>query len=309
MTFQIPQEQDHVVGLLPTYVNGTLEQQSAERVNTHLLYCEACQREYASWKALQGAAQFAVASVPAPSSMYVMNAVWAKIDAAPQKISPFNWFRSHILLHCWLILKAQVRIIHRSIWIASALVILFGAVLASIALSTSPTHNHWQQITLFLSLIATVTAASGSAFIYGPENDAGLELTLATPTSIRFVMLSRMVLVVGYDFALSAIASIAITLIFGGSLWGIMQLWVGPMLLLSSITLALSLLIGSWLAMLVSFILELIQALPLSLTHHMPMLQMANPTTWQTTPTILLLAVLFVLFALFYAPRQPKLAE
>lgn len=308
MTFQIPQEQDHVVGLLPAYVNGTLEQQGAERVNTHLLYCEACQREYASWKALQDAAQFAVASVPAPS-MLVMNSVWAKIDAAPQKVSPLHWFLSRILLHFWLILQAQVRIIHRSIWIASALVILFGAVLASIALSMSPTHNHWQQITLFLSLITTVTAASGSAFIYGPENDAGLELTLATPTSIRFVMLSRIVLVVGYDFALSAIVSIAITLVFGGSLWDIMQLWVGPMLLLSSITLALSLLIGSWLAMLTSFILELIQALPLSLTQHMPVLQMANPTTWQTTPTILLLAVLFILFALFYAPRQPKLAE
>ena len=304
MTFQIPQEQDHVVGLLPAYVNGTLVQQSAERVNTHLLDCEACQREYASWKALQDATQFAVASVPAPS-MNVMNAVWAKIDAAPQKASPF----SHTLLHFWLILKAQVRIIHRSIWIASALVILFGAVLASVALSISTAHNHWQQITLFLSLITTVTAASGSAFIYGPENDAGLELTLATPTSIRFVMLSRMVLVVGYDFALSAIASIAITLVFGGSLWDIMQLWVGPMLLLSSITLALSLLIGSWLAMLTSFILELIQALPLSLTQHMPVLQMANPTTWQTTPTILLIAALFILFALFYAPRQPKLAE
>ncbi|MEO8972907.1 MAG: zf-HC2 domain-containing protein [Ktedonobacteraceae bacterium] len=308
MTFQVPQEHQHVLGLLPAYVNKTLEQQSAELVQVHLLQCETCQREYSSWEALKDAAQFAVASAPAPS-INIMSQVWAKIDAAPQKVSPLSWFLSHILLHFWLILKAQVRIIHKSIWIASALVILFGGVLASIALYSSTAHNHWQQITLFLSLITTVTAASGSAFIYGTENDAGLELTLATPTSIRFIMLSRLVLVVGYDFALSFIVSIAMTLVFGGSLWDIMQLWVGPMLLLSSITLVLSLLVGSWLAMLVSFILELIQALPLSLTQHLPALQMANPVTWQTNPTILLLAVLFILFAMFYAPRQPKLSE
>lgn len=308
MTSQIPQEQQHVLGLLPAYVNRTLEQQSADRVHAHLLQCETCQREHSSWEALKDAAQFAVSSMPAPS-MNTISQVWAKIDAAPGKVSPFHWFLTHILLHFWLILKAQVRIIHKSIWIASTLVILFGGILASIALSSSLAHNHWQQITLFLSLITTVTAASGSAFIYGTENDAGLELTLATPTSIRFVMLSRLVLVVGYDFALSFLVSFAMTLVFGGSLWDIMQLWVGPMLLLSSITLTLSLLIGSWLAMLVSFILELIQALPLSLTQHMPALQMANPVTWQTNPTVLLLAVLFVLFAVFYAPRQPKLSE
>lgn len=308
MTFQLPQEQQHVLGLLPAYVNGTLEQQSADQVHTHLLQCETCQQEYASWEAFKDAAQFAVSSAPVPS-MNIMSQVWAKIDATPQKVSPLQWFLNHILLHFWLILKAQVRIIHRSIWLASALVILFSGVLASIALSTSLAHNHWQSVALFLSLVTTVTAASGAAFIFGPENDAGLELMLATPTSIRFVMLSRMALVVGYNFALSATVSAAIALAFGGSLWGIMQLWLGPMLLLSSITLALSLLIGSWLAMLVSFILEMIQALPLSMTQHLPMLQMANPTTWQTNPTILLLAVLFILFAVLYAPQQPRLAE
>jgi len=308
MTFQLPQEQQHVLSLLPAYVNGTLEQQSAEHVHTHLLQCETCRSEYASWQALKDAAQFAVSATPAPS-IHIMSSVWAKIDATPQKVSSLQWFLNHILLHFWLILKAQVRIIHRSIWIASALVMLFSGVLASIALSISLAHNHWQSVALFLSLVTTVTAASGSAFIYGPENDAGLELTLATPTSIRFVMLSRMALVVGYNFALSSAVSAAIALAFGGSLWDIMQLWLGPMLLLSSITLALSLLIGSWLAMLVSFILEMIQALPLSMTQHLPVLQMANPTTWQTNPTILVLAVLFILFAVLYAPRQPKLSE
>ena len=308
MTPQIPQEQQHVLDLLPAYINGTLEQIDADHVQAHLAYCQRCQHEYASWEALREATQFSVVSISAPSP-HLMAQVWAKIDAAPQKISLWRWFLNSILLHFWLILKKQVRIIHQSIWIGSALVILLGGVLASIAVYAYTAHAHWTQVMIFLSLITTVTAASGSAFIYGSENDPGLELTLATPTSIRFVMLSRFVLVVGYDFALSLLVSGSVSLLFHGSLWDIMQLWLGPMLLLSSITLALSLLIGSWLAMLISLILELIQALPLSLTQHMPVLQMANPVTWQTNPTILLLAVLFVLFALFYAPRQPRLSE
>ncbi len=308
MTSQIPQEQQHVLDLLPAYINGTLEQTQAQHVQTHLTYCERCQREYASWESLRDAAQFSVASLPVSSSQ-LMAQVWAKIDATPQKVSWRRWFLNAILLHFWLILKKQVRIIHQSIWIGSALVILLGGVLASIAVYVYTAHAHWTQVMIFLSLITTVTAASGSAFIYGSENDPGLELTLATPTSIRFVMLSRLILVVGYDFALSLLVSCAVSLLFHGNLWDIMQLWLGPMLLLSSITLALSLLIGSWLAMLVSFILEFIQTLPLSLTQHMPALQIANPVTWQTNTTTLLLAVLFVLFALFYAPRQPRLSE
>jgi hypothetical protein len=36
-------------------------------------------------------------------------------------------------------------------------------------------------------------------------------------------------------------------------------------------------------------------------------LQLAHPELWQTNPTILLLAVLFFVFAIIYAPRQPRL--
>jgi hypothetical protein len=149
------------------------------------------------------------------------------------------------------------------------------------------------------------------AFIYGAENDPGFEITLSTPTSIRIVMLCRMALVVGYNFLLSALASAIVALAHGGGLWEIMQLWLGPMLLLSSLTLALSLLIGSWLATLAAIIIEISQTILIhfDIQRHLPLLQFASPSTWQTTPCILILTVLFIACAIVYAPRQPRLAN
>jgi hypothetical protein len=81
------------------------------------------------------------------------------------------------------------------------------------------------------------------------------------------------------------------------------------MLLLSSITLTLSLLIGSWFAIMAALVLESLQELPLYVERYAPLLQFANPSTWQTSPTVLFLAVLFIIFAVFYAPRQPRLSN
>jgi len=142
-----------------------------------------------------------------------------------------------------------------------------------------------------------------------PDYGLAEELVLSTPTSIRIVMFCRLLLVLGYDFALSALASIVVALAHGGSLWEIFQMWLGPMLLLSSITLTLSLLIGSWFAIMAALVLEALQELPPYIERHAPLLHFANPSAWQTSPTVLFLAVLFIIFAVFYAPRQPRLSN
>lgn len=64
-------------------------------------------------------------------------------------------------------------------------------------------------------------------------------------------------------------------------------------------------LLGSWVALLVSFILEVGQAFLLDTNKYMAMLQVSQTNIWQTNPMMLLLAVVFIAFALFYAPRQP----
>lgn len=323
----------HIADLLPAYVNGTLNSTESNRVQQHLLLCEACSNELATWLTLRETAQFSLASIPLPT-LNTLTQVWARLEATPQPsltqptqvIQPLqvsqpsqplqvsqprqttHW-QSLLssLLHLWLVFKRQVPLIHLSIWLATPLVILFGGGLAFydiIIIHVAGIATNWS-----LPLFTTVSAAASAAFIYGEENDAGLELTLSTPTSIRLVMLCRMLWVVGYNFVLAALASTIIAVAHGGGLWQIMQMWLGPMLLLSSFTLALSMILGSWVAVLVSIILETAQAFLLDTNTHPVMIHLSQTGLWRTNPTMLLLALLFIAFATFYAPKQPRLAS
>jgi len=306
MTYHVPKNRDHVTDVLPEYVNGRLDPANTDRVREHLRDCEACQFELSSWETIRGASQFAVASAPTPSAQ-ILDQVWAKIDApAVQEVTTHRRSAGDMLSHFWPVFRKQIGIIHKSIWIASAMVMIFGCILVLFAISSN--HSHIRDAQLLLALFASVTGASGVAFIYGAEHDAGFELTLSTPTSIRIVMLCRMILVVGYNLLLSAVASTILALSYGGGPWEIIQLWLGPMLLLASISLALSLMVGSAIALLFSLILEATQALPPYMEKGLIGLQLARPELWQTNPTILLLAALFLVFAIFYAPRQPRLS-
>ena len=323
----------HIADLLPAYVNGTLNSTESNRVQQHLLLCEACSNELATWQTLRETAQFSLASTPLPT-LNTLTQVWARLEATPQPsltqptqvIQPLQVSQPSqplqvsqprqttrwqsllsSLLHLWLVFKRQVPLIHLSIWLATPLVILFGGGLAFydiIIIHVAGIATNWS-----LPLFTTVSAAASAAFIYGEENDAGLELTLSTPTSIRLVMLCRMLWVVGYNFVLAALASTIIAVAHGGGLWQIMQMWLGPMLLLSSFTLALSMILGSWVAVLVSIILETAQAFLLDTNTHPVMIHLSQTGLWRTNPTMLLLALLFIAFATFYAPKQPRLSN
>lgn len=304
MTTQLPQNHTYIANLLPAFVNHTLDLENTKLVQQHLFSCESCQRELSAWETIKNAAQRITAAAPEPS-ITILDQVWAKIEA-PQALK-HQWALPSTIFHLWLVFKKQIPIIHKSIWIGMPLVILFGCVLALIA--TLLSRNLMHDAVSILVLVTTVASASSVAFIYGVENDAALEITLSTPTSMRVVMLSRLILVGGYNTIISMLATAIIALAQRGGFWETMQLWLGPMLFLSSMTLALSLVIGSWFAVLVAFVLESLQALPLYFERHIPILQLASPASWQTNPTILLLALLFILFAIFYVPRQPRLSS
>lgn len=302
MTAQIPQDREHSVELLPAYVNGQLDADRARQVREHLVSCETCRLELAAWKSIKGAANQVYASTPLPAA-HLMSQVWARIDA-PEEARVVH--RRSPLRRFWLVFRAQVPLIHKSIWIASALVCLLGLVLVLVMSSHTMEQKSWEASLLVLFIV--VAGASGCAFIYGSSIDPGFELSIATPTSVRFVMLCRMVLVLGYNCLLGVLASAVFAIVYGGSLWGMVQLWLGPLLFLSSLCLAISLFVSSTFAVICTTVIEALQSFPTSFAArvgvHLPLLDLGP-----TSPALLIGALLLVVFAVCFLPRQPRLAS
>jgi hypothetical protein len=338
MTAQIPEDRAHVVELLPAYVNGQLDAASASRVRAHLVSCATCQVELANWEAVKEAARQAFAATPLPSAQ-VMNQVWERIDAAEQASEVWSWpllsrvqaagsrllmsgrertalarnrqawlhAPARALRRLWLVFRAQIPLIYKSIWIASALVCLFGLILTvSMAQRSAETKGTIADI---MVLFIAVVGAVGGAFLYGSSVDPGFELTIATPTSARLVMLCRMVIVLGYNMLLALVASAVFAALYGGSLWGFVQLWLGPMIFLASLCLALSLFVGSTFALLCAIVIEVLQTFPQRFVSHLVNIPLPTLDLNATSPALLIAALLLLAFALFYIPRQPRLAS
>lgn len=218
---------------------------------------------------------------------------------AAQRRSP--WLRA-IERYC-LIFWRQVALIHKSIW-AGTLLILLGWGLQSFL-----SGDDVRTASLLLALLTTVSAATGTAFIFGGERDSAFEVTLSTPTSVRVVMFSRFLLVVGYNILLAASASALMALLHSEGFWATMQLWFGPMLLLSSFTLTLSLFVGAWVATFAALVVEFSQTVVFNSQQHWLAFNFVVSQNWQTNPVLFMLAFGLLVFAALYAPRQPRLAE
>lgn len=302
---RMSQNNQHISDLLPAYINGKLDAASAERARIHLETCEACRHELAAWEAVSGAAQLASASGPAPSPM-LMNAVWAKIDAQEKAVAPHKSIK-RLALHLGLVFSRQIPLIHKSIWIASILVNVLMCAL--VFLGHAGARHNLNSVAAVMAFLTTIAAAAGVAFIYQAEHDAGYEIILSTPTSIRIVMICRMVLVVGYNLALAAVTSAIIAITLGGTVWDFMHIWLGPMILLASISLTISVIFGSVVSVVAALFLEILQAIITSFARTTPFVHFLHANLLQTTPTALFIALLLIVFAVYYAPRQPRLSN
>lgn len=317
MTAQIPEDRAHIVDLLPAYLNGQLDAASANRVRKHLVSCATCRLELEELEAIKGAATHIFATTPLPSAQ-VMNQVWAQIDAedtarsvwhlplTPQAHTAFL-APARALRRIWQVFRAQIPLIQKSIWISSALVCLFGLILTfAMAQHTVAAKSTVANV---LVLFLVVVGAAGSAFLSGSSVDPGFELTVSTSTSVRLVMLCRLAIVLGYNMLLGLLSSAVFAAVYGGSLWGFVQLWLGPMFFLSSLCLALSLFVGSSFALLCAAVMEILQTVP-----HTPISNVMNIpwSAWDlapTSPLLLITALLLIAFAVFWVSRQPRLAS
>lgn len=215
-------------GLLSSYAAQTLTPAQRAGVEEHLRQCEHCRRDLEEWTLIREAVR-ARAPQAVPHVAVLEN---IRMSIAPEPVV------RHGPRFLFELLWAQVGVVQSAIWSASVLVIALGIVVSLLA---------GRGGAAILDVLAPVVAAVGISFLYGADNDPPLEIALATPTSPRLILIARLTIVFGYDLLLTLLASVVL-ISLGAAPVGFMQLvlqWLGPMLLLSSISLWLSLHFGS----------------------------------------------------------------
>ena len=197
-----------------------------------------------------------------------------------------------------MILCSQAPLVRREIWLTSALVMALGYLVTVVASAQYPTSG-------VIEVIAPLVAAAGVAMIYGPEHDPALELSLATPTSPRQVLLARLALVFSYDLVLALAATLGLRRVMPAAP-------LGPMAFLSALALVLSLCIGASNAVTVAMVLWLGGRLlsapqlaqPGSLGPAFLAAAQAYARAWQSPALLLGLAAGLLVAALWLAGRQ-----
>ena len=233
--------------------------------------------------------------LPTPASLGTTN----EPARAPVAVGAHRGYAAgQALGHMWRVLVSQWRLLRRSVWLASALA---TALAIMYALALGNRAREIDVITFALPLIA----ATGTAFLYGPENDPGLELALATPTSMRLVLLGRFALLFGFDGAAALLGTALLVAVRGEGYWGLTSLWVGPMLLLAAASLVLSLIFGPLVAAAAAAGLWVGRYIRLG---DGPSLHLTSPALWQTSPLTLGIACGLLVIALLLVPHIERLA-
>lgn len=294
----------HVVDLLPAYINNTLDEKEERAVERHLDGCAVCEAELASWKAVSEASTLASQNVPDPSAAILTGAL-AEIELQEEEVpaAGSSSITSRLSL-AWQLLRGQLPLVRREIWIASPLTMAVGCIVALMTMTPNGAG-------LTLAIFAPMVAALGVAFVYGPENDPSLEVTLSTPTSPRLVLLARLTLVYAYDLALALLATGVLAVAKSGtSLWPLISLWIGPMLFLSALALVLSLLLGATTAAFAATGLWVSRIVALSDVTVAPTSRTSEliEVFWLSNTMLLALAAIMLVTAFLYTYRTERLA-
>jgi hypothetical protein len=124
-------------------------------------------------------------------------------------------------------------VVRGEIWAASALVMTLGLL---VTLATYSAAEAWP-----LVLVAPLVAATGVAFIYGPDVDPALEIELATPVPPRLVLLARLALVFGFNLIIGLAASLILSLARAEvAFWPLVSTWLAPLSFLSALAFLLT---------------------------------------------------------------------
>jgi len=281
-------EHEKLKELIPFYTAGTLSDEERAQVAQHLQQCPDCRGELQLWQNVSQEICTSNQTMRAP-----------ELRQVPVRKSARHLWKA------WYILRSQIALIRREIWVSSALVSLLGIIVALLVENVNAIY-----------FLAPFISAAGVAYIYGMQNDPALELILATPISAQQILMARLALVFGYNILLTFSSSLLILLIHGQFAqfsWVVLLDWMAPMAFLSSLALFCSLLWGSVNAVVIAYSLWVVKGIMPELefsgryaTGFVSLMDFLNKVE---TPSHLLLIslLLFALAMWFTGKKQIKL--
>jgi hypothetical protein len=252
--------------MLPAYAAGSLRGVDRDRVRAHLAGCGRCRVDLAAWRAIAAAAapgdaapdaarlvrvvlsRSAMEGLPAASGRSGAGHAVTRPDSGGVAGPPGDGLWTGRLRYAAALVVAEARLIRLAVPVASALVMALGVAIALVQ-AAAPRPAAGAEVVL--ALVAPIVAAAGVAGTYRSRRDPAAELVAATPTAGPLLLLVRLALVFGFDLVLAVAASSALTVAAAGgaaggaaSLRALIAAWLGPMALLSSISLLVAVRFG-----------------------------------------------------------------
>jgi putative zinc finger protein len=228
--------------MLPAYAAGSLRGADRDQVRAHLAGCARCRADLAAWRAIADAA--APGDAAPDATRMVRDALTrSAIEGPADPPGDGSWSRR--LRYAAALVMAEARLIRPAVPVTSALVMALGVTLVLVQAATGARPATGADVVL--ALVAPVVAAAGVAGTYRSRLDPVAELVAATPTAGPLLLLVRLVLVFAYDLVLAVAASAALTAAAAGgtaSLHTLITAWLGPMALLSSLSLLVAVRFG-----------------------------------------------------------------
>jgi len=271
------------------YAANQLDEVERLRFEKHLADCAECQADLRLWNAV--GEEIVASDAAEPASVQLADRALEQIrrPAAPRLA-----FRRVTEL-----LRSQTFLVQREMWPATASVMALGAVIALIS-------GHAE----FIYFIAPLIAAASLSLLFGPEHDPAYELALSTPTSSWKLLLARLSIVSAYNLLLVLIAILVLAMMFPPDLLGTLALsLLAPMAFLAALALLLSIWVGTGNAIVISYILWLLQSIPYQSTGAWTVspawstFLFAYREFWHSPILLFALSVPLVLIALWSANR------
>ncbi|WP_410812888.1 hypothetical protein [Micromonospora sp. 067-2] len=192
----------------------------------------------------------------------------------------------------WLLVRAQLPIVNQQLAAASLLIIMLGTAVALTA------DRGWPR-DAFVA-IAPVVAATGSALLF---RDGLGELALVMRAGPRLVMLARLVVVFVVDLVAALLASVVVAGRAHETLTVVIGAWLGPMVLLTTVSLLVSVLSRPGAGITVALGLWFLHVLA-GLSLVTPTVAAPLQTVWTTSPAVLAVAGLLGAMAVTAGPRR-----